>query len=139
MSNINTQKWLLNRRHVLRGIGASIALPLLNCMRPSRASAEKVVDLATGIGPNPLVDARGMLPDGRSFSGAPEFQQLLLEDIEKFNATFVKKLATFALRRTMTVDDRDDLASIAEESKARDYRLRDIIEAIVLSDLFQKR
>ncbi len=31
--NIQTNKWLLNRRRVLRGIGASIALPMLNCMQ----------------------------------------------------------------------------------------------------------
>ncbi len=31
--NIQTNKRLLNRRHVLRGVGASIALPLLDCMR----------------------------------------------------------------------------------------------------------
>ena len=30
MSNILSQKWLLNRRHFLRGIGATIALPLLD-------------------------------------------------------------------------------------------------------------
>lgn len=39
MSNILTHKWLLNRRHVLRGIGASVALPLLDCMVPLRVSA----------------------------------------------------------------------------------------------------
>lgn len=31
--NIQTNKWFLNRRHVLRGLGASIALPMLNCMQ----------------------------------------------------------------------------------------------------------
>ena len=39
MSNILTQNWLLNRRHFLRGIGATIALPLLDCMKPLRAAA----------------------------------------------------------------------------------------------------
>jgi hypothetical protein len=39
MSNILTQDWLLNRRHFLRGIGAAVALPLLNCMIPSRGRA----------------------------------------------------------------------------------------------------
>src|SRR5258706_1272597 len=34
MSNILTQSWLLNRRHFLRGLGAAVALPLLDCMRP---------------------------------------------------------------------------------------------------------
>ncbi|HWL07033.1 MAG TPA: DUF1552 domain-containing protein [Planctomicrobium sp.] len=32
------QNWMLNRRHVLRGLGAAIALPMLNCMRPLRAN-----------------------------------------------------------------------------------------------------
>ncbi len=39
MSNFHSNKWLLRRRHVLRGIGASIALPFLDCMRPARLRA----------------------------------------------------------------------------------------------------
>ena len=35
-----SNKWLLDRRHVLRGIGASIALPMLNCMQPLHAATE---------------------------------------------------------------------------------------------------
>jgi hypothetical protein len=37
MSHIQTQKWLLNRRHLLRGAGVSLALPLLDVMKPLRA------------------------------------------------------------------------------------------------------
>lgn len=33
-----TQSWLIDRRHVLRGLGSFIALPLLNCMRPARGA-----------------------------------------------------------------------------------------------------
>ncbi len=40
MSLLRSQSWLLDRRHVLRGFGVSLALPLLDCMRPLRA-AEK--------------------------------------------------------------------------------------------------
>lgn len=40
MAQFLSQRWLLNRREVLRGLGASLALPLLECMRPLRA-AEK--------------------------------------------------------------------------------------------------
>jgi len=36
--NIQTQQWLLPRRHFLRGLGATIALPMLDCMRPLRAN-----------------------------------------------------------------------------------------------------
>jgi hypothetical protein len=39
MSNIQSQRWLLNRRHFLRGLGATVALPLLDAMRPLRAAA----------------------------------------------------------------------------------------------------
>lgn len=38
MSNIQTQSWLINRRHALRGLGSFVALPLLDCMRPLRAA-----------------------------------------------------------------------------------------------------
>lgn len=34
MSNLRTQSWLISRRHLLRGLGASLALPLLDCMSP---------------------------------------------------------------------------------------------------------
>ncbi len=36
--NAQSQKWLLPRRHFLRGVGAAIALPMLDCMRPLRAN-----------------------------------------------------------------------------------------------------
>lgn len=37
--NIQSQRWLLNRRHFLRGIGTTVALPLLDAMVPMRARA----------------------------------------------------------------------------------------------------
>ncbi|MFT7639929.1 MAG: hypothetical protein ACI9G1_001667 [Pirellulaceae bacterium] len=37
--NVQRHQGLLNRRHVLRGVGASIALPMLECMLPSSLSA----------------------------------------------------------------------------------------------------
>lgn len=39
MSNVLGQKWLLSRRHFLRGAGAALALPLLDCMVPLRAAS----------------------------------------------------------------------------------------------------
>lgn len=38
MAQFLSQNWLLDRRHVLRGLGVSLALPLLECMRPLRAA-----------------------------------------------------------------------------------------------------
>lgn len=101
-----------------------------------RRTVEVVRD---GAGDNPKVDASGELPDGRKFADAAEFKKLLLADVDKFNAAFLEKLATYALRRGMTVDDRPALAELARRSKAADYRLGAIVEALALSDLFQKR
>ena len=95
--------------------------------------------VSDGAGANPKVDASGELADGRKFADAVEFKKLMLADLDKFNAALVEKLAMFALRRTMTFDDRAALAKIATQSKAADYRLRAAIEALVLSDLFQQR
>ncbi len=74
-----------------------------------------------GAGDNPKVDASGELPDGRKFADAVEFKKLMLADIDKFQAAFLEKLATYALRRGMSLDDRT------------------IVEAMALSELFQKR
>ena len=41
MAHLLAQNWLLNRRHVLRGVGVAMALPLLECMTPLRASESK--------------------------------------------------------------------------------------------------
>ena len=99
----------------------------------------RTVEQTEGAGDNPPVDPRGKLPDGRTYETPEEFKKLLLSDIDAFNEAFIEKLATFGLRRSISFEDRDEITAIAEASKAKDYRLRDIIEAFVLSDLFQLR
>ncbi|MFT6177738.1 MAG: hypothetical protein ACJAQT_000028 [Akkermansiaceae bacterium] len=39
--NIQSNNWHLSRRHLLRGLGASIALPMLNCMAETRPQTKK--------------------------------------------------------------------------------------------------
>ncbi len=41
MAHFLSQRWLLNRRHFLRGLGVSVALPLLDCMKPLAATETK--------------------------------------------------------------------------------------------------
>jgi hypothetical protein len=95
--------------------------------------------VSDGAGVNPKVDASGELTDGRKFTGATDFKKLLLADIDKFNAAFVEKLATFALRRLMTIGDREALAEIAKKGKSADYRVGTLVETLVTSELFQRR
>jgi mono/diheme cytochrome c family protein len=92
-----------------------------------------------GSGDNPKVDASGEMPDGRKFADAAEFKKLLVANLDKFNAAFLEKLATYALRRGMALDDRGALAELARRSKDAEYRLGAIVEALVVSELFQKR
>ncbi|MDA0723621.1 MAG: DUF1592 domain-containing protein [Verrucomicrobia bacterium] len=93
----------------------------------------------SGTGGDPVVDASGELSDGRAFQNAKEFQQLLMDEVDAFNLTFIKKLAIYGMRRTITVDDIEELKAIASIGKKKDYRLKDILEAFVVSKLFQMR
>ena len=92
-----------------------------------------------GMGKNPPVDASGVMIDGRAYNGPDGFKQLLVQDVDRFAAAFVEQLATFALRRAMTIDDTGQIKAIAQASKTDDYKLRTVIENFVMSDLFQKR
>ena len=95
--------------------------------------------IATGSDANPPVNASGAMADGRTYHGPDEFKQLLVQDIDRFAEAFVENLATFALRRAMTIDDAAQIKAIAQASKKDDYRIKSVIEQFVLSDLFQKR
>jgi len=92
-----------------------------------------------GSGENPRVDPSGALPDGRTFADAEGLKKLLVADLNKFSAAFCEKLATYALRRRMSFADRRALENISEQAKAHDYDIDDVIEALVTSDLFQRR
>ncbi len=93
----------------------------------------------TGVGEDPLVDASGVMPDGRLFTNSVQFKQLLLEDRDKVARAFIEQLCTYALRRVLTVDDREDINMIEEEAKKNDYRVKDIVRAVALSELIRKR
>ena len=95
--------------------------------------------VAGGLGNDPPVVARGTFPDGRAYENPEEFKQLLAGDLDRFAEAFVDQLATFALRRVMTIDDRAQIKAIAEASKHDGYRLRTVIEQLVMSELFRKR
>ena len=93
----------------------------------------------TGVGPNPLVNASGIMPDGQKFADSVQFKQLLLEKRDTIARAFIEHLCTYALRRVLTVDDRDDLDLIAAEAKKNQYRVKDIVRAVAQSDLIRKR
>jgi hypothetical protein len=93
----------------------------------------------TGVGEDPLVDASGVMPDGRPFTDSDQFKQLLLEDGDKVARAFIEHLCTYALRRVLTVDDREGVQAIVDEAKGHQYGVRDIVRAVALSELIRKR
>ena len=95
--------------------------------------------VATGTGDDPLVDASGVMPDGREFKDSAHFKQLLLEDRDQVARAFIEHLCTYALRRVLTVDDQDDITLIEAEAKKNQYRVKDMVRAVALSELIRKR
>ena len=95
--------------------------------------------IPTGVGKNPPVDASGTLTDGREFNGSVEFKKLLLDDRDRFARAFIEHLCTYALRRVLTVDDKEDVTLILSKAKKKNYHIKDIVRAVAVSDLLRKR
>lgn len=92
-----------------------------------------------GQGANPPVNASGRLADGREFRDTDDFKRLLAQDTPRFAEALVEQLATYALRRVITLYDAAEIKSIAAAGQADGYRLQGLIERLVQSDLFVKR
>ncbi len=92
-----------------------------------------------GVGEDPLVNPAGEMPDGRAFKDASDFKRLLLEDRDKLARALIEHLCTYGLRRALAFDDQDDLKAIQAEAKKNQYRVKDIVRAVALSELMRKR
>jgi hypothetical protein len=86
-----------------------------------------------------LINPAGVMPDGRPFKDASDFKGLLLDDRDSLARAFIEHLCIYGLRRPMTFDDQADLAVIRAAAKKNQYRLKDIVRAVALSDLMRKR
>ncbi|TWT29917.1 DUF1552 domain-containing protein [Blastopirellula retiformator] len=78
MSHFNFNRWRINRRHVLRGLGATLALPLLNCMDSGKLVA----------GENVKNDAAPAKPKRSVFIYIPNGVNTLTWQIEKAGADY---------------------------------------------------
>lgn len=85
------------------------------------------------------IDTSGVLPGGDRFSGPEELRGLLLKHDEFFVRTVTSRLLSHALGRRIEAVDRPAVDRIVVSVKHDEYRLTDLIIAVVVSDLFQKR
>jgi hypothetical protein len=87
----------------------------------------------------PAVDAGGQLQDGRAFGDFDDFKKLLLADPDRFARCLTEKLLAFGTGREAGPADRDAIDKIVKESAARKHGFRDLIHAVVQSDLFRTK
>jgi len=86
------------------------------------------------------IDASGKLPDGSAFDGPAGLRKLLAEERrEEFIQTLVEKLLTYALGRGLEYYDQPAVRAIVRQTAANQYRMGDLITAVVHSTPFQMR
>jgi hypothetical protein len=86
---------------------------------------------------NETIDARGDLPDGRSFDGPRELASILAAD-PGFRRSVVRHLFVYALGRTLSEEDQLVVDAILRGLNT-DAGLRDVVLAIVRSEQFRRR
>jgi hypothetical protein len=84
----------------------------------------------------PPVDAAGELASGDKFSNMADFQKLLLAGQDRVARCVAEKLLTFATGRTLGFSDRSEIEKLVATSKAKGHALRDLIHAVVQSEVF---
>jgi hypothetical protein len=87
----------------------------------------------------PAVDASGALPDGRTFGGIGEFQDLLAADPGRLLENLARQLATFGTGREVSFSDRDEIAALVARVQAQGGGIRTLILRLVESPLFLAR
>ncbi len=86
------------------------------------------------------IDASGKLPDGTEFTGPSGLNHALTTvRREDFAAAVTSKLLTYALGRGLEYYDQPVVRSILRQCEAGNYRMRDLISAVVISTPFKMR
>ena len=85
------------------------------------------------------IDPAGKLPDGRSFTSAAQFKQVMKADKNKFVRNLSGKLLIYGLGRGLEYYDEPAVDKIAEATLKADNRVSAMILAVIMSDPFRLR
>ncbi len=85
------------------------------------------------------IDTSGELPGGKAFRDVGELKKLLVERKEQFARMLTERLLTYACGRRIEGLDRPAVDRIVAVTKSEDYRFRDLIEQVVLSQPFRSK
>jgi hypothetical protein len=87
----------------------------------------------------PLVDPSGETADGRKFSEIVEFKKLLMDQKEQIARLFVSQLVVYSSGGEIEFADRKVIEEILRDTVADNYRVRDLVHAVVQSRLFRQK
>jgi hypothetical protein len=86
------------------------------------------------------VDSLAELPGGTKVAGMSELQvELVRSKGDAFRLTMIRKILTYSLGRSLTLDDVDAADALAPILHERGDQLGTLIELIVVSDVFQSK
>ena len=89
--------------------------------------------------PGPVVDASGVMPDGRPFQDVDELRTLLAADPARLARAFTGHLLTYATGAGVSFADRAVVDAIVQSTEAKNYGLRALLHAVVQSELFRAK
>jgi len=85
------------------------------------------------------VDATGTLPSGQAIRDVRDLKRILLADPKPFVCCLSEKWMTYATGRTLNHRERAMVARIVETQRDNDYRLADLLVALVDSPILRRR
>ena len=85
------------------------------------------------------IDASGELPNGQRFANVADLKRVLVERKEQFARMLTERLLTYACGRRVEALDRPVVDRVLAATKKDDFRFRDLIEQIVLSQAFRSK
>ena len=85
------------------------------------------------------IDSSGELPDGTLIRGPHGIKKYLLDRPDQFTRCLTEKLCVYALGRSLSFTDRDDIDRIVLTLPRESYGFRDLIQQIVSSEAFHTK
>ncbi len=85
------------------------------------------------------VDAAGQVPDGRPFKDIRELKAMLVKDDERVARNLLRQLSVFATGAPVRFSDRAQIDKMMHRPAPGRYGVRDMVQEIVLNELFQTK
>ncbi len=86
-----------------------------------------------------LIQPGGTLPDGTVFNNINELKKALLKHEDALAKELTSSILAYALGRTVSFTDQDDIEAILAATKPGGYKMKDLVKEIAKSPLFKNK